>query len=108
METEDPLDFALSAIIKVANIASSLGVKSRQPVCGRLGAELLLVANHIDTAGLDQENRLRLRISKLLRDVEAICNVTKDSSNYFQSRELKADDSRLVATPNVNQRLSDP
>ncbi|KAJ5208734.1 subtilisin-like protein [Penicillium cf. viridicatum] len=74
METEDPIDFAHAAIAQVANIASSLAVEYKRPVCGRLGAELYLVANYIDTAGLDQEKRLRFRISKLLRDVEAICN----------------------------------
>ncbi|KAJ5174596.1 subtilisin-like protein [Penicillium canariense] len=74
MATEDPLDFAHAAIVQVANIASSLGGESKRPVCGRLGAELFLVADYIDTAGLDQEKRVRLRIPKLLRDVEAICN----------------------------------
>ncbi|KAI9042925.1 S8/S53 family peptidase [Aspergillus affinis] len=74
MATEDPIDFAHTAILQVAHIASSLGVELKRPVCARLGAELLLVADYIDTAGLDQENRLRLRISKLLRDVETICN----------------------------------
>ncbi|PYH72818.1 S8 family peptidase [Aspergillus vadensis CBS 113365] len=74
MASEDPIDFAHTAIAQVANIASLLGVESKRPLCGRLGAELFLVANYIDTAGLDQESRLRLRISKLLRDVEAMCN----------------------------------
>lgn len=83
MATEDPIDFAHAVIDKVANIASSLGVELRRPVCGRLGAELFLVAKYIDTAGLDQENRLRLRIFKLLRDVEAICNVSVPDKLYF-------------------------
>ncbi|GKZ35596.1 hypothetical protein AbraIFM66950_006296 [Aspergillus brasiliensis] len=78
MASEDPIDFAHTAIAQVANIASLLGVESKRPLCGRLGAELFLVANYIDTAGLDQEKRLRLRISKLLRDVEAMCNWPKD------------------------------
>lgn len=76
MASEDPIDFAYTAIAQVANIASLLGVESKRPLCGRLGAELFLIANYIDTAGLDQERRLRLRISKLLRDVEAMCNVS--------------------------------
>ncbi|PYH91063.1 hypothetical protein BO71DRAFT_401694 [Aspergillus ellipticus CBS 707.79] len=70
MATEDPIDFASAAISKAADIASSLGVKLKRPVCARLGAELFLVADYLDTAGLDQENRLRLRISKLLREVK--------------------------------------
>lgn len=82
MESEDPIDFAHTAIAQVANIASLLGVESKRPLCGRLGAELFLVANYIDTAGLDQERRLRLRISKLLRDVEAMCNVSV-AENYI-------------------------
>ncbi|GAT25255.1 hypothetical protein RIB2604_01902090 [Aspergillus luchuensis] len=78
MASEDPIDFAHTAIAQVANIASLLGVESKRPLCGRLGAELFLVANYIDTAGLDQERQLRLRISKLLRDVEAMCNWPKN------------------------------
>ncbi|KAJ5971397.1 subtilisin-like protein, partial [Penicillium vulpinum] len=74
MATEDPIDFARAAISQVATIACSLGAKLKLPVCGRLGGELYIVADYIDRVGLDQEKRLRLRISKLLRDVEAICN----------------------------------
>ncbi|KAE8411484.1 hypothetical protein BDV36DRAFT_274502 [Aspergillus pseudocaelatus] len=70
----DPLDLAQASILRVAHIASELGAQFKRPVCGRLGAELLLVADYLDTAGLDQEERLRLRISKLLRDVEMICS----------------------------------
>lgn len=73
MASEDLLDFAQSAITQVAHIASQLGVKYACPICGCLGAELLLVADYLNTAGLDQEER---RISKLLKDVERICNVS--------------------------------
>lgn len=75
MVSEDPLDLAQTAIVRVADIASLLGVEYKRPVCGRLAAELLLVADYLNTAGLDQEEQLRLRISKLLRDVEMICSV---------------------------------
>ncbi|OQE82049.1 hypothetical protein PENNAL_c0038G07912 [Penicillium nalgiovense] len=60
MASEDPIDLAQTAISRVADIASSLGVEYKRPVCGRLGAELLLVANYIDTTGLDQEKCRRL------------------------------------------------
>lgn len=76
MVSEDPLDLAQSAIVRVADIASLLGVQCKWPICGRLGAELLLVADYLNTAGLDQEEQLRLRISKLLRDIEMICSVS--------------------------------
>ena len=76
MSSEDPLDFAYTAIARVADIASLLGVQHKRPICGRLGAELLLVADYLDTADHDQEERLRLRISKLLKDVETICSVS--------------------------------
>ena len=82
----DPLDLAQASILRVAHIASELGAQFKRPVCGRLGAELLLVADYLDTAGLDQEERLRLRISKLLRDVEMICSVgTRDSNTLVIS-----------------------
>ncbi|KAL9618679.1 MAG: hypothetical protein Q9160_006646 [Pyrenula sp. 1 TL-2023] len=73
MEFDDPLDLAQVAISRVADIASLLGVRYKRPLCGRLGAELFLVAEYLDTAGLDREEELRLRVSKLLRDVESIC-----------------------------------
>jgi hypothetical protein len=76
MVPEDPLDQAQVGIARVADIASLLGVEQKRPICGRLGAELLLVTEYLNTAGLDQEERLRVRISKLLRDVERICSVS--------------------------------
>ena len=76
MEFEDPLDLAQFAIMRVANIASLLGVRRKRPLCGRLGAELLLVVNYLNTVSLDQEELLRVRIWKLLRDVERICCVS--------------------------------
>lgn len=76
MASEDPLDLAQTAIRQVANIALQLGVQYVRPICGRLGAELWLVADYLNATGPDQEERLRLRISKLLMDVETICNVS--------------------------------
>lgn len=78
-----PLDPAYTTIIRVAHIASKLGAQSKRPICGRLGTELLLVANYLETAGPDQEERLRLRISKLLRDVERNCGVNSDMDIVF-------------------------
>lgn len=76
MASEDPLDLAYTAIVRVADTASLLGAKHKRPICGRLGAELLLVADCLNTADHDQEERLRLRISKLMEDVETICRVS--------------------------------
>lgn len=49
------LDLAQSAIGEVAHIASELDVKHKKPICGRLGAELLLVTWYLETAGEDQK-----------------------------------------------------
>lgn len=76
MASEDPLDLAYTAIVRVADTASLLGAKHKRPICGRLGAELLMVAYCLNTADHDQEERLRLRISKLMKDVETICRVS--------------------------------
>lgn len=76
MASEDPLDIACIAIMGVAHIASLLGINHRRPICGTLGAELLLVADCLNTADHDQEEQLRLRISKLMNDVETICRVS--------------------------------
>lgn len=76
MASEDPLDLAYTAIARVADTASQLGFKHKRPICGRLGAELLMIADCLNTADHDQEERLRLRISKLMKDVETICRVS--------------------------------
>lgn len=106
MATEDPLDFAHTAISRVAKIAHLRGVESKQPVCGRLGAELFIIADYLDTAGLDQEKQLRLRESKLLRGVEAICNVK--TSEYLSCACIKTDKYNLVAAPSTKAWLSPP
>jgi hypothetical protein len=136
MASEDPLDLAQTAIVRVADIASLLGVQYKRPICGRLGAELLLVADYLDTAGLDQEERLRLRISKLLRDVEMICTVRTqrtiprrpqpsllpcveakssnitiwepDCTTWFLSSTSLVLIKVLVASPNIRNELSAP
>lgn len=76
MASEDLLDLAQTAIMRVAHIASLLGVQHKRLLCGRLSAELLLTTEYLDTSRLDQEERLRIRISKLLGDVEMICTVS--------------------------------
>lgn len=80
---DDPLDLAQNALIGVAHIASRLGAQQKRPICGRLGAELFLVADYLDTAGLEHEHDLRHRVSKLLSDVESICNVCASSVLSF-------------------------
>ncbi|KAJ5718316.1 hypothetical protein N7488_003962 [Penicillium malachiteum] len=86
-EDSDPLELAQVAISRVANIASELGVELRRPVCGRLGAELLLLADYIDKASQDQEDQLRSRIFKLLRDVESICRSSEETKSLEKSRK---------------------
>ncbi|KAI9928487.1 hypothetical protein ASPWEDRAFT_50364 [Aspergillus wentii DTO 134E9] len=76
----DPIDLAQTAIVRVAEIALVLGVQYKRQICGRLGAELFLVAESLDRAGLDQEEQLRVRISKLLREVEGICSCSPTKS----------------------------
>ncbi|RJE23882.1 hypothetical protein PHISCL_03794 [Aspergillus sclerotialis] len=83
MTSEDPLDFAQIAIARVASIATLLGVEYKRQICAFLGGQLLLVADFIDTASLDQEEWLRLRISKLLGDVEKLCSWPRNISKGF-------------------------
>ena len=86
MILDDPLDIAQTALVRVANLASLLGVNHKRPICGRLGAELLLAADFLKSTDFDEEAQLRSRSLKLLRDVELICRVSsltlesKDSS----------------------------
>jgi hypothetical protein len=72
-----PLDIAQIAILRVAHIASVLGVHNKRAILGRLGAELMLVADYLNTSELDDEERLRSRVSKLMRDVEMLCSVSR-------------------------------
>lgn len=76
MDFCDPLEVAQVAIPRVSDIASRLGVEKRRPICGRLGAELLILASFLEYPSPDQEERLRPRITKLLKDVERICSVS--------------------------------
>jgi len=101
MEFEDPLDLAQVAIVRVADIASLLGVRLRLPICGRLGAELLLVVDYLNTASLDQEELLRVRISKLLRDVERICCVSNQGNSFWLSSPEMACHSRKLKSPDI-------
>lgn len=75
MHSEDPLDFAQIAIERVAYIATLLEVEYKRQLCSSLGAQVLIVADFIGTASLDQDEWLRLRISKLLGVVENLCSV---------------------------------
>lgn len=77
------LDLAQFAIRQAANITSELGVKHKKLICGRLGAELLLVRWYLEAVGEDQEKCLRLRIPRLLRDVGRICNVSDEIETFL-------------------------
>ena len=76
MDFEDPLDLAICAFLRVADMASNLGVMRMQPIYGSLGAELLLVAEYLDNSDAESEQKTRIRLSKLLNDVETICSVS--------------------------------
>ncbi|KAH0538095.1 hypothetical protein FGG08_005307 [Glutinoglossum americanum] len=82
MDFGDPFDLAQAAIPRVSDIASRLGVENKRSICGRLGGELLILANSLDCRDSDQEECMRLRIWKLLRDVERICTWPQKSEEY--------------------------
>jgi hypothetical protein len=72
MESEDLLDFAKAAIVRVAQIATELGVKGRKPQWGLFGGMLIQIDVCLYDDDLEQENQLR----KLLRDIETMCTVS--------------------------------
>lgn len=94
--SEDPLDLAYNAIVRVADTASLLGAKHKRPICGRLGAELLLVADCLNSPDHDQEDRLRLRISKLMKAVETICRVSANRLTLIYSTWVIERDGKVV------------
>lgn len=79
LESPDPIDIARVAIERVAGIAVQVGVQYKRPICGLLAAQLLLTTYDLDDSGFDEEKRLRLRLLKLLKDVQLICSVRMNS-----------------------------
>ncbi|KAL7966315.1 hypothetical protein HDV63DRAFT_172848 [Trichoderma sp. SZMC 28014] len=75
---------------------SIAGAKHKRPICGRLGAELLLVADCLNSPDHDQEDRLRLRISKLMKAVETICRVSANRLTLIYSTWVIERDGKVV------------
>ncbi len=73
MLSGDPLEFALVAIMRVAEIASKLGAEAKRQRCDDLAAELMITGDYLDNDISTQEHQLRLRVSELLRELELIC-----------------------------------
>lgn len=85
MDLEDLFELGHAAIPKVAGIAAQVGVAKRNPKCGQLGAQLLVVAGCLRSTGVE---RLRSKIAKLLWDIERICSVSlqRNPANLLQNR----------------------
>ena len=73
MLSGDPLEFALVAIMRVAEIASKVGAEAKRQRCGDPAAELMMTADYLDNDISTQEHQLPLRVSKLLRELKFIC-----------------------------------
>jgi hypothetical protein len=78
MDIGDPFDLAHVAFPIVSAIASRVGCEKRRPICGRLGGELWILTDTLDSRTSDQEERMRLKIWKLVKEVERICTVGSD------------------------------
>jgi hypothetical protein len=76
MDAYEALEFAPIAAEKVSHIATALGATKKRKVCGRLGGELLIVADYLRGLGAEQQDRLLRRVKKLLRDIEWVCSVS--------------------------------
>jgi hypothetical protein len=76
MVSSDLFQVAQVALRIVSQIATQIGIGKRQPLCGRLGCELFMLAKSLETLSPDQEDSLRPRIGKLLKDIERICTVS--------------------------------
>ena len=74
MDTEEALDLGQHSIEKVSRIATFVGQKKQRIVCGRLGAELFILADYLQ--GLSDQVDQLLKVPKLLRDIERICCVS--------------------------------
>lgn len=76
MDAYEALELAPKAIEKISYIATELGATKKREVCGRLGAELFIAADHLKSAGPEQQEQLLRKVRKLLRDIERICSVS--------------------------------
>jgi hypothetical protein len=74
MDPEEALELAQHAIEKVSRIAILLGQKKQRIVCGRLGGELFILSDHLQSLS-DQVDQIS-KVPKLLRDIERICCVS--------------------------------
>jgi hypothetical protein len=86
MDDYEALELAPKAVEKVSHIAAALGATKGLKACGRLGGELLIAADHLKSAGPEQQDQLLRKVRKLLRDIERICSVSIRFSYYPRVR----------------------
>ena len=68
-------DFAHQAILHVSDITTRLAQERKHLICGKLGVELFLVATYLENPPAGEEEWLRRRVPKLLRQIERLCCV---------------------------------
>jgi nucleoside phosphorylase len=75
---------SLGALEEVARIATTLAASKKRTLCGSLGAELFVLANHLKSVGLEQQGQVPPNIRKLLKDIEKICNVSIQNLRHLR------------------------
>ena len=91
------MELALEGIEKVAHIATTLAstlaatpAHRKQCIsCGRLGAELLVVARYLDSVGGEEDGDALQKVPKLLRFVERLCCVSNLVKMESQIRVIR-------------------
>ena len=77
MDPSALLELAQSAFPRVTDIAMRLGVETKIPIYARLGCELCVLTEELNSpSSPDQEELLQRRIGKLLREIEKVSTVS--------------------------------
>lgn len=74
---DNVLAMAVKVAMLLSNIAISDGIERKQPVCGRFGVELFLVATaYLEPMQMNEAPEDHDRAHKLLRCLERVCSVS--------------------------------
>lgn len=72
----DDLEFAQIALERVGDIAAAVGAKLGRNGAACLGGSMLIIADKIESVDIERKSKLRLRVPRLVKTLETICNVS--------------------------------
>ena len=80
LDDSDLFELAPDALLAIAHVATRIGADKRDRHFGELGGRLATLSESLQCSiTVDQEEKSRGRIRKLLRELERVCTVCKVS-----------------------------